>query len=386
MVIQQPIVAGFGAVRIDRHFGMSSIDLAVESLKDLESRHTDIDLAPDTVIVSSMHPEIMQEQSGIAGVMADYLDLKGVRVYRVESGEASGLAAVNMAYTLIRSGLSRSTLVIGVEKVTEYPTSMITRAYSLIEDSDYKGFYGVTPAAEAALLAKIYMKRYGYSYQDLYKWPYLMHSTATTNPYAQLKFRLKDTSYEKSPIISDPLRLVDMFPYGDGAACIVVSDGSAVDKRDAVIAIAGVGASSDIVDPFVRSDPVFFDAVKNSFNQAVAMADVNRDQIKYIELHDSFTPYAYIAMESMGLVERGASVRSLSDDLTINGTYVNLSGGLKARGHPWGATGVYQVGEVFRALRGEEQYRSIDPIYAGLAQNMNGPGAQSYTTLLRRVD
>jgi acetyl-CoA C-acetyltransferase/acetyl-CoA acyltransferase len=332
-----------------------------------------------------MHPEIMQEQSGIAGVLADYLDLKKIRVMRIEMGEASGLAAITAAFGMIRSGLSKSVMVLGVEKVTEYPTSMITRAYSLIEDSEYKGFYGVTPAVEAAILAKMYMRRYRVRYQDLYRWPYLMHIAASQNPYAQLRFRLKENSYQRSPIISDPLRLVDIFPYGDGAACTLIADRSVV-GGGAIVSIEGLGSSSDVVDPFSRNDPLYFGAVKESFDQAISMAKINRNQIKYIELHDSFTPYACIVIEYMGLVEKGTCTRNLADDLSVNGTYINLSGGLKARGHPWGATGIYQVLEIYKALLGEDPFSRAGEITYAAAQNMNGAGSQSYTAILKRVD
>ncbi|MEM2204480.1 MAG: hypothetical protein QXI22_09025 [Sulfolobales archaeon] len=365
-----------GAVEVDRHFDKGFKALALEAFRRLESGYGSVE--PDTLVISSMAPESMSEQIGIAGVIADHLALRRLKVFRVEMGEASGLAAILTAYSLVSSGLSRGVLVIGVEKVSEYPVSLIAKVYSMIGDSDYTGLYGISPASEAAILAKIYMDRYGYSYEDLFKWPVLMHKNAVKNPHAQLRFMLKSDSYKDSPIISEPLRLLDAYPFGDGASALYISGA----PGDTAVEISGVGSSNDSCDAVSREDPLFFRSVRESFDDALRMAGIARDRVKYIEIHDSYTPYAYIVLESLGLVERGDAPRKISmESSSIDTTYVNISGGLKARGHPWGATGVYQTYEVFRSLLGEAE---LSDSY-GAVQSMNGPGSQSYSVIMRRV-
>ncbi len=367
-----------GAMEIDRHFDKEFKELALGAIRRLENSYGSIE--PDALVVSSMAPESMSEQIGIAGIIADYLALKGLKVFRVEMGEASGLAAIFTAYSLISSGLSKGVLVVGVEKVAEYPVSLIARVYSMIGDSGYTGLQGISPASEAAILAKIYMDRYGYTYEDLFRWPFLMHKNATKNPHAQLRFSLKSDSYKDSPIVSEPLRLLDAYPFGDGASALYISS----TPGDAAVEISGLGSSNDSGDVVSREDPLFFQSVRESFEEALKMAGIDRGGVKYIEIHDSYTPYAYIILESLGLAERGDAPRRISiESSAIDATYVNMSGGLKARGHPWGATGVYQTYEVFRSLLGEGGIDLGDGY--GAAQSMNGPGSQSYLVILRRV-
>lgn len=367
-----------GAVEIDRHFDKGFKILALEAVRRLENSYGSIE--PDALVVSSMAPEAMSEQIGIAGIIADYFALRRLKVFRVEMGEASGLAAILTAYSLVSSGLSRRVLVLGVEKVTEYQVPLIAKIYSMVGDSEYTGLYGISPASEAAILAKIYMDRYRYSYEDLFIWPILMHKNAQKNPHAQLRFSLKSDSYKDSPIISEPLRLLDAYPFGDGASALYICDA----RGDSSIEISGIGSSNDSADALSREDPLFFSSVRESFDEALRMAGIERGSIRHIEIHDSYTPYAYIVLESLGFAERGDAPKKISlETSSVDATYVNLSGGLKARGHPWGATGVYQTYEVFQSLLGRWGLDLGDGY--GAVQSMNGPGSQSYSVILRRV-
>jgi len=372
-------IGGGGAIEIDRHYDKGYKALALEAIRRLEKSYGTIE--PDTLIISSMSPESMSEQIGIAGVIADYLGLKRINVMRIEMGEASGLASIAASYSMIASGVSRRLLVIGVEKVVELPTPYIVRVYSMIGDADYTGIYGIPPASEASLIANLYMDRFGYSYEDLFRWPVTMHRNAVKNPHAMLRFTIKSDSYKDSPVVSDPLRLLDVYPFGDGGSAIYLTS----DPGDTAVEIAGIGSSSDAQDAISREDPLFFSAVREGFERALRMAGVERDHVRIVEIHDSFTPYAYIILESMGFAERGDSPRRFSpDSSSIYRAYVNLSGGLKARGHPWGATGVYQVYELFQILSGAWSHVDVGDGYA-VAQNMSGAGAQSYSAILRRV-
>ncbi|MEM1611677.1 MAG: hypothetical protein QXQ57_08550 [Sulfolobales archaeon] len=374
-------IGAAGAIEIDRHFDKGYKALALESVKRMERRFGVVE--PEALIISSMSPESMGEQLGLAGILADYLGLRRLKVFRVEMGEASGLAAIITSYSLIASGLVDRVLVIGVEKVAELATSHIARIYSMIGDSEYMGLYGISPASEASIIAKLYMARYGYSYEELFRWPVTMHRNAIKNPHAQLKFTIKAESYRDSPVISEPLRLLDAYPFGDGASAIYMSSR----PGDVAVEISGIGSSNDAHDAASREDPLFFSSINESFGEALRMAGIDRDLIRYLEIHDSYTPYSYIILESMGFAERGEAPKRFSPEASsIDRVYVNLSGGLKARGHPWGATGVYQVYELFQILTGIWDPIGVDISngYAA-AQNMNGAGAQSYIAILRRV-
>jgi len=368
-----------GGVEIDRHFDKGYKALALESVKRLEKDYGSVE--PEALVIASMSSELLGEQVGLAGILADYLGVKRLKVFRVEMGEASGLAAIIASYYMVSSGLVRSSLVIGVEKTVELPTPHIARVYTMIGDSEYMGLYGISPASEASILAKLYMASYSYTYEDLFKWPVAMHRNATKNPHAQLKFAIRGDSYRDSPVISEPLRLLDAYPFGDGASAVYMSSR----PGDVAAEIAGIGSSNDVLDAPSREDPLFFASVRESFTEALRVAGVDREAIRYVEIHDSYTPYAYIVLESMGLVERGEAPKRFSPEASqVDRVYINLSGGLKARGHPWGATGVYQVYELFQLLAGRWSPVDIGDGYAA-AQNMNGAGAQSYVAILRRM-
>lgn len=371
-------VEAASGIRIDRHFDKGYEELALEAVRQLEKGG--IEVRPEALVISSMASESVGEQLSIAGVVADYLGLRGVKTFRVEAGEASGLAALQASFYMVSSGFSRSVLVLGVEKASDLNVSAATKVYSMIGDLEYVGIRGMAPHSEAAILAKIYMERYRYSYEDLFRWPVTMHRNASRNRHAQLRFAIKEDSYKDSPIVSEPLRLLDTYPIGDGAAAVYISSR----PGSAGIEIAGIGSSNDLHDAASREDPLFFRAVRESFDEALRMAGVARNELAQVEIHDSFTPYAHIVLESMGLVERGEAPRKLSQDSSIDGVYINIGGGLKARGHPWGATGIYQTYEIFLSLTGGWDLLPRAG-KVGAVQAMNGPGSQSYVVVMKRV-
>ncbi|MEZ0290757.1 MAG: thiolase family protein [Sulfolobales archaeon] len=376
-------VAASGVVKIDRYYEKSYKTLARDALSSLEKNLSE-DISPDTLIISSMASELVDHQSSIADLVADYLGLKRVRVYRVESGEASGLAAFQLAHSLISSGASKRTLVIGVDKGSEAPVSRMAKVYASIKDSDYMQLHGASPLAESAILAKLYMKRYEYAYEDLFIWPYTMHQNSPDTPHAQLRFKINIDSYKDSPILAEPLRLLDAYPFGDGAVAIYIVSEEAREKHDLLVSVEGFGASVDIKDLSSREDLLIFRSVRESWEEALNMAGVDSRKIKYVEIHDNYTPNAFIVIESIGLTERGRAPEEFEDS-RIGDIYLNLSGGLKARGNPWGATGLYQVHEIFSALTGSFKNNVLGEIEYAAAQNMNGIGDSSYVIVLRRV-
>ena len=375
------LVASSG-IKIDRYFEKSYKELFREVVDELFKKLDNYSI--DTVIISSMASELIEHQSNLATILSDYLSIRDVRIYRIESGEASGLAAVQIADSMIRSGLSKSVVVVGIDKLTDYPNAHIASIYSSLKDSEYLQLQGVSPLAEAAILAKLYMRRYDYSYEDLFTWPYTMHQNSPDTPHAQLRFKISPDSYRESPILAEPLRLLDSYPFGDGASAVYMVSEDLVREFDTAVSIEGVGASNDIADIASRDDPLIFSSVRRSFEQALSTAGVDKNMIKYIEIHDNYTPNAFIVLESLGLAERGQAPEQFENSV-INGTHVNLSGGLKARGNPWGATGIYQIHELFGALIGEFKRNVLGEVEYAAAQSMSGSGDASYSIVLKRV-
>jgi acetyl-CoA C-acetyltransferase/acetyl-CoA acyltransferase len=371
------------AVKIDRYYDKNFKELAIESIKDLEKKISE-PLEPEALIISSVAVEHLDRQSNMAGIIADYLGLRNIRVYRVESGEASGLAAVQIAHSLVSSKAVKKALVIGVDKLSDMPNAKIAELYSYLKDSDYIQIHGVSPLSEAALLAKIYMKTYDYSYEDLFIWPFTMHQNSLDTPHAQLRFKISPDSYKESPILAEPLRLLDSYPFGDGASALYIVSEDVAEEYDVNVSIEGLSSSNDVNDIASREDLLIFSAVRDSFIKTLKMADIELGKLKYIEIHDNYTPNAFIVLESIGLADRGKAPELLQDSM-IGSAHVNLSGGLKARGNPWGATGIYQVHEIFSALLGEFKKSVLGEIDYAAAQNMSGCGDVSYSIVLKRV-
>mgnify|MGYP001626431549 FL=1 len=370
------------AIKIDRYYEKGYKELFRDAVEELYKYVDELDI--DTIIISSMASELIDHQSNPAVILSDYMSIRDVRVYRVESGEASGAAAVQLADSLIKAGISKKLIVVGIDKLSDLPVSHVAHAYMALKDTDYIQIQGISPLAESAILAKLYMREYDYSYEDLFVWPYTMHQNSPDTPHAQLRFKISSDSYKDSPILAEPLRLLDSYPFGDGVSILYIVSQEYLREYDSAVSIEGTGSSNDIADLASREDLLYFKAVRRSFEQALAMAKIEKNSIKYMEIHDNYTPNAFLVIESLGLVERGEAPEKFENSM-INSIHINLSGGLKARGHPWGATGVYQIHEIFSALMGSFKKSVLGEVEYGLTQNMSGVGEVSYCTILRRV-
>ncbi|MDW8011203.1 MAG: beta-ketoacyl synthase N-terminal-like domain-containing protein, partial [Sulfolobales archaeon] len=209
-------VVGGSAVKVDRHFELGYRDLAYRVVRDC-SECLDVDY----VVISSALPELSAHQIDLGTHVVQWLGRR-IPVVRVESGESSGLAAVELAASLVRSGGARKALVLGIEKVTEYPTYTTNYFYTLTLDYEYEVLRGVTPPAYASLAMKELIKS-GIRRECFSEWAIRMHENATSIPHAMLKFKISYDSFRDAQVLADPLTLYDSFALGDGAAALVLS-------------------------------------------------------------------------------------------------------------------------------------------------------------------
>ena len=368
-------VAAAGMVKVDRHYGKSIFDLAVDAVDDAlrDSGRDD----PEFLIVSTAVSSLLTPQFDLAGYMASYLGIKGSRVLRVEAGEASGLAAVQAAYALAASG--RRVLVVGVDKLSDAPSARVYRILKYMYHRYGDGIYSIGHAAIPAILTKMYMERYGVSREDLAAWPAMMHAHAKRNPYAMLRFAVKPESVATAMPVSEPITLLDSFPLGDGAAALLLEPGGG-----GLAAVDNVESASGPVSIAVSDDPLRLEAVAKAWER------VRGDGLKLdvVELHDSYTIMGLLIVEELGLSERGrAAERVASGEFTEGGEgpLINASGGLKARGHPVGATGVYMAAEIAMQLSGTFPGVTVSEARRGAAVSINAHGSSAYIALLSRV-
>ncbi|ALL00290.1 Acetyl-CoA acetyltransferase [Pyrodictium delaneyi] len=379
-------IAGVGMVPIGRHYGKSLLDLAAEAaFKALD----EAGLEPDVVVVTNMLASRLQEQDNLGAYIASGIGLRGKPALRVEAACGSGGAGVYTAYSMVRSGLARSVLVVGVEKMTDYPTSTVTSALAQAADAEYELFYGASFTGLNALMMRYYMERHNVDRDTMSEWPVMMHENALSNPYAQIRRRITREDVARSQVVADPIRLLDSSPIGDGAAAVLlVSEEAAAELPEKPsVYIAGAGMATDTVELSNREALDRIPAARAAAEQAYRMAGVGPGDIDVAEIHDAFTINAVLLIEELGFAPYGEAARLLAEGRFHPGDRptLNPSGGLKARGHPVGTTGVYQIAEVTMQLRGDFPGVRVDGAETGLAVNMGGDGSTLIAHVLRRV-
>ncbi|MDG6903169.1 MAG: thiolase domain-containing protein [Nitrososphaerota archaeon] len=380
-------IVGVGHSRFGRRTDVNLGELAFESIKgaidDAGVDKKDI----GNVVVGSAGG--WYEESLPAVVVDEYAGLSGAGTMRVEAACASGSAAVKAAYNSIVSGETKVAMAVGVEKMTEVdtPTSveLIGRAGSYTWEFEN---YGMTFPAYYALYAVAHMNRFGTTEEDLSRVSVKAHRYGAMNPLAQFQ---KEITLEKamgSPVVSWPLKLYDACPLSDGSAAVVLaSEEVAKELSDTPIWIRGVGYSSDTANLSRRDDYVGLRAAVRAATNAYSMAKVTPQDIDVATAHDCFTIAELMAYEDLGFCKKGEAAKMIREGETeIGGRIpVNLDGGLKAKGHPIGATGVSMAVEITKQLRGEAG-RHQAPIKngVGLVHNIGGTGHYAYVTILGR--
>ena len=392
VLTRDPIfIVGVGMTKIDRWYTRNARDLFSEAM--VKAVDDAGGVKPQALVIGNMTSSVLMEQDSLGALMADYSGLRGVPSFKVEAACGSGGAAFYAGYGLVASGLVDIVAVGGIEKLTEKLTAHATKALAQAADTEYELIYGASFTGLNALVARLYMNKFGYTDEDLAYWPLRMHEYASYNPYAQIPRKTSLEAILKSPVIADPIKLFDCSPLGDGAAVVILVRGEDRAReiartmgRDVLVEVAGLGFSTDSVDLGSRRDLLTMDAVVRAARDAYKMAGVDVKDIDYAEVHDAFHITGYVSLEDLGFAEKGKVVKEWREGRFGKGDKpeVNFSGGLKARGHPVGATGVYQIAEVTMQLRGDfPGYKASDP-EIGLAQNIGGVGTFAAVTILRR--
>ncbi len=376
-------IVGVGLTPVGNHWSKSLRHLAVEaSVKALEDYGKDVDY----VVVSNMLSGVINGQENLGSYVVSHLGKIGTPAIKVEAAGASGAAASVVAQGLISSGAAEKVLVVGVEKMTDY-TSLedTTSALSTAIDSEYEGFPGGTLDAMHALVMREYMKKYGVNREDFSYFPLLMHKNAVDTPHAQLRFKLKPESYMRSPMIAEPITLLDLAPVSDGAAAIVLS--KEPDGPNGNAEILSVGHATDTIAIYRRESLTEMPAIRAAFSEALERANIERDSIDLYNIHDYSSVLGYITTEELGLAERGKA-----PELFKNGgadrdgpTPVNPEGGLKARGNPVGATGVYQIAEAFLQVTGRAKGAQVEGAKTALTLSAGGLASNVIIHLIRGV-
>ncbi len=390
--MEKVFIAGVGVTKIGRFYNRSAASLFKEALDRAVSDAGG--LKPRALVVGNMTSSVLMQQDSLGALLADHAGLRGIPAFKVEAACGSGGAAFYAGFSLVKSGLADVVAVGGVEKLTEANTPVVTRALAQAADADFEVFYGATFTGLNAMLARLYMEKFGYTEEDLSYWPLRMHEYASYNPYAQLPKKTSLKEILESPMIAEPVRLFHAAPIGDGAAVVLLVRGEErareIAKRlgkDVLVEVAGVALATDSVDLASRNDLMTLDSTVKASRAALEMAGVEAGMIDYVELHDAFHITGFTALEDLGFAPKGEAPKLWKEGRFGKGDKpeVNFSGGLKARGHPVGATGIYQIAEAAMQLRGDfPGFKASNPETA-LTHNIGGISTIAAVSVLRRV-
>ena len=331
------------------------------------------------IYVATMDPEELADEGSIAPLFAAYVGRPRLPSLRIEAGTASGAAACLAAWTAVASGYHDHVLVVAGEKMTSRPTPEVAAVLSRMIDP-YERSYGATMPALAALVTRAYMDAYDLAPKDLAQVAVKNHGNGARNPYAHFRRSISLDEALESRMVADPLRLYDCCPISDGAAAVVLTR----DPRR--VRVAGIGHGADHMALRHRDSLTGFRATQAAARRAYAMAGRSPRDIQVAELHDAFTAFEIISSEDVGFFEPGQGVRALAGGRTaLDGDLpINPSGGLKARGHPVGATGLAQIVEIVWQLRGEAGERQVDA-RTGLTQSTGGLASNNFVIILEAV-
>jgi acetyl-CoA C-acetyltransferase len=339
----------------------------------------------DALFVGNMAAGQLSNQMHLGALVADFAGMRGIEAVTVEAADASGGAALRQAVLAVKSGLVETALVVGVEKMTDQVGSSVTAVLASTLDADYEAIHGLTVAGMGALLMRRYMHEYGLSVEDFANFSVNAHANGADNPLAMFRNRLKAERFGSAPPVATPVNLFDAAPSADGAAAVIVtSHERAQDMVPQPIRIAGSALATDTLSLHDRKNMLHLRAAELSAQRAMQAAGVSHEDIDLFELHDSFTVMAALSLEAAGFAAPGAGWQLARDnEIGRNGRIpISTFGGLKARGNPGGATGMYQIVEVARQLRGQAGENQIAEAKIGMAQNLGGSGATAVTHIL----
>jgi len=343
----------------------------------------------DAVYAGLLSPDIFEHQMHAAPGIPDYLGMKNTPSTRLEAACASGGLSVMHGIIGVASGLYDHVLSVGAEKMTNLPTSHVTEALAMCADDIYEVAPGITFPGAFAMMARRHEHEFGTTPEMRAAVAVKNHKHAMENELAQFHKEITIEKAMNSLMIADPLTLYDCSPITDGAAAVVIVPWEVAKHHDGPkVKVKAFAQASDTMSLHDRPDLTGFMTTKIAARTAFERAGLTPKDIDFLEVHDCFTIAEIMAIEDMGFYEKGEGGKAaLNGETYRDGRLpVNVSGGLKAKGHPIGATGVSQVVEVFKQLSGLAHERQLDDVTYGMTQNLGGSGSTIVCHILERGD
>lgn len=357
----------------------------------------------DALYLGNMLSGSLIDQEHLATLVADACGLRGIEAAKIEAACASGAAALRVGMMAVASGFHDVVLVAGLEKMTDTVGKDTTAGLATAADAETEALHGVSFVGLNALIMQRYMYEYKVPLDAFAGFSINAHRNGANNPNAMFQDPISLETYMRAPVIATPINMMDSSPVCDGAAALVLvptehahrytegrgrgrgqGQGRGQGRGRGAVQILASAAATDSIAVHDRRDPLFLQAAETSSRKAFAQAGIGPEAIDFFELHDAFTIMSALSLEACGFARRGEGWRhAYEDDIGPRGRLpLSTMGGLKSRGHPVGATGVYQIVESVLQLRGDAGANQVPGARIGMAQNIGGSGATVLTHIL----
>jgi acetyl-CoA C-acetyltransferase len=378
--MREVVVLGIGQTKIDEQWDKSLRELAGDAvLAAMQDAGVN---SAEGLYIANMMSGSANHQEHLGSYIADWVGLRYAEGLHIEAACSSSAAAFRTALMAVASGEMDVAIAAGVEKMTDSPAFEITAELATAADADWEADMGLSFVALNALAMQRYMHVYGWKHDDFAGFSMNAHANGAHNPNARFQKAINFAAYQKAAVVADPITVLDASPMGDGAAAVVLVPADLARRilgrtNHRLVRILGSGAATDSIAIHGRRDPLWLKAAELSSQAAYQQARLTPEDIDLFELHDAFTIMAALSLEACGFAPRGQGPRlAIEGAITPKGRIpIATLGGLKARGHPVGATGMYQIVEVVQQLRGEAGAAQIDGAKVGMSQNIGGSGS-----------
>jgi len=378
------IIAGIGQTPVGEHWDLSLREL---SLMAIEAAQLDSGgLQPQALYVGNMLAPLLSRQAHLGALIADFAGMAGIEAYSIDASGASGGAALRAGYLGVLSRQVNVALVVGIEKFTDQVGSSVEAALTSSGDSDYESVQGLTPTTHAALIMRRYLHEFNAPRESFAGFPLTAHANGAGNSNAMFRKAIKAELYNRVGMVSDPINMFDVSPNADGAAAVMITRSELLPPGfpHQLVRISGSSLVTDTLALHDRPDPLAFQAARLSVERACRQAGIVPSDVDLFELHDAYSIYAALSLEAAGFAERGHGWALAQDgQISLQGSIpISTLGGLKARGNPGGASGVYQAVEAVLQLRQQAGDNQITDARRALIQCLGGPASTVATHVL----
>ncbi|MGI6740949.1 MAG: thiolase C-terminal domain-containing protein [Brevefilum sp.] len=379
------VIAGIGQTPVGERWDVSLRELAAEAI--LPALKDSGGLKPDVIYIGNMLAASASRQANLGALLAEDVGLNGIEAVTVEAADASGGAALRMAYMAIVSGAVDVALAVGVEKCSDVIGSRFETHLSQMLDADYEAAQGLTPISLASLLFNRYLYENTAEHSHFGGFPEVAHANAVSNAHAMFRSPLSGEHYQAQAQQSEKaLTIYDLAPFADGAAAVLLTREDKLPRDFSHIPVRVIGSSlvADSLSIHDRNTPLVWDAARISIERACRSAGIMPKDLDFFEYHDATSLHAAISLEMAGFapIGKGWTLANPAGIGMQGQIPVATFGGLKARGHPLGATGVYQAVEAALQIRGEAGKNQVPDARVGLIQSLGGMAATAVAHVL----